>query len=242
MNSLTVSRRVGVGSKIRSLAFAALVALGGCAPANPGIEIEALLAPNDMCILTPSLTPILVTSPILDTTSATAGRRVGGIHYSAGLQLVNRMLNLSNSVYPLMTDTNAFHAEEAEVELTALDGTAVPQLGDLPSRFRVPAFGLIPSATSNTEVGRGVVSVEVVPGIYGEALADTDATILVSVRITGVTSGDSTQTTADLNFPLRLCSGGCLIQCGEGPDGEPLEEDLLSCAPGQDSLSLIRCP
>lgn len=231
-----------MSSKTWTVAGALLLALGGCAPSNPGIEVEAILAPTDACVWVPNITAITILAPVLDTSSIHATRRVGGIHYVAGFQLVNRMLNLSNSVYPLTTDTNAFHVEEAEVELLALDGTEVPQLAGLPSRFRVPAFGFIPSATSNTEVGRGVAAVEVVPSIYGDALADTDATILVSVRLTGVTSGDSTQTTADFEFPLRLCSGSCLFQCGAEADGTPLVEPVYSCNPGQDAISLIPCP
>jgi hypothetical protein len=231
-----------MSSKTWTVVGAVLLVLAGCAPSNPGIEIEAILAPSDTCTLEANATAEAIVTPLLDTSSAFAGFRAGGIHYVAGFQLVNRMLNLSNSVYPLTTDTNSFHVEEAEVELLALDGSEVPQLAGLPSRFRVPAFGFIPSSTSSTEVGRGVAAVEVVPSIYGDALVDTDATILVSVRLTGVTSGDSTQTTADFVFPLRLCSGGCLFMCGMEADGSPLMADVLSCTPGQDSMSLVRCP
>ncbi|MDQ3037232.1 MAG: hypothetical protein M3Y87_32865 [Myxococcota bacterium] len=215
-----------------------LLALSGCAPSNPGIEIEGLLSPTDACTYTTSTTAVFLGQPLLDTTLDPM--RVGGIRYTAALQLVNRMLNLSNSVYPLTTDTNSFHVREAEVELRGLDGAPLA-VGDLPARFRVPASGFIPSATSDTESGRGVAFVDVVPSVYGEALAGSEGTILVAVTLTGTTSGDSTQTTGELQFPLQLCTG-CLFQCAVTEDGEPIPEPVSSCAPGQDSLSLIPCP
>lgn len=216
-----------------------LCLLGGCAETNPGIEIEAVLAPPENCVYRPSSNATFVITPVLDTTPETTDFR-RGIRYSAAFQVVNRMLNLSNSVYPLTTDTNAFQIEEAEIELRALDGTEL-DLGGLPSRFRVPASGLIPSAASGMDLGRGVAVVDVVPAIYGDALANTEGTITVSARLTGVTSGGSTQTTRELSFPLRLCSDFCLFQCGFD-EGAPIPEAILSCTPGQDIVSLIPCP
>ena len=226
----------------KTWSFAVVVlALCGCAASNPGIEIEGLLSPSDSCVYMTTAAPVFLAQPILDTTPETGVNRVGGIHYTAAFQVVNRMLNLSNSLYPLMTDTNSFHVEEAEVELRALDGTPLA-LGDLPARFRVPASGFIPSSLSSTESGRGVTFVDVVPGIYGDALAGSEGTIVVAVSLTGVTSGDSRQTTAELEFPLQLCASMCLIRCGVDEEGAPIVEPILSCSPGQDSLSLIPCP
>lgn len=226
----------------KTWSFAVVVlALSGCAPSNPGIQIEGLLSASDTCVYMPNATAAFLGQPVLDTSPETAGFRVGGIRYTAAFQVVNRMRNLANSTYPLMTDTNSFHVEEAEVELRALDGSPLA-LGDLPARFRVPASGFIPSALSTTESGRGVTLVDVVPGIYGDALAGSEGTIVVAVSLTGVTSGDSTQTTAELEFPLRLCASSCLFQCAVDADGVPIPEPILSCSPGQDSLSLIPCP
>jgi hypothetical protein len=216
-----------------------LWALGGCAPTNTGIEIEAILAAPDNCVYRAATAATAVISPVLDTTSETAMFR-SGIRYSAVFQVVNRMLNLSNSTYPLTTDTNSFQVQEAEIELRALDGSEL-DLGGLPSRFRIPASGFVPSAASGMDLGRGVVVVDVIPAIYGDALADTEGTIVASVRLTGVTSGDSTQTTGELTFPLRLCTNFCLFQCGF-EDGAPITEAVLACSPGQDDVSLIPCP
>lgn len=225
-------------SKTWRFVGAVLCIVGGCAPTNTGIEIEAMLAAPDNCVYRPGATATTIASPVLDTTAETAAFRTG-IRYSAAFQVVNRMLNLSNSVYPLTTDTNSFHIEEAEVELRAIDGSEL-DFGGLPTRFRVPASGFIPSATSGMDLGRGLAIVEVVPAIYGDVLVNTEGTILVSVRMTGVTSGDSTQTTGEITFPLRLCTNFCLFQCGF-EDGAPITEAVFSCIPGQDNVSLIPC-
>lgn len=228
-----------MNSKTWSFAGAVLLALGGCAPTNTGIEIEGLLASGEGCVYMPSASSTMLVTPVLDTGPSTALFNAGGIHYAAAFQVVNRMLNRASSTYPLMTDTNSFHVEEAEVELRALDGTPLP-LGDLPSRFRVPASGFIPSATGSSEVGRGLAVVDVVPAIYGDALAGSNGTIVIAVTLSGVTSGDSRQSTGELEFPLLLCND-CLFSCAE-EDDMPIAEHVLSCAPGQDNISLLSCP
>ena len=114
-------------------------------------------------------------------------------------------------------------------------------LGGLPARFRVPAAGLIPSAGGADEFGRGLAVVDLVPAVYGDALAGRSGTILATVRITGATSGDSTQTTGEYTIPLQLCVG-CLFVCGVDESDMPINQ--LSCRPGQDSVSLVAaaCP
>lgn len=205
-----------------------LLALAGCAPSNPGIQIEALLFRGE-CSFAASAMPATAALPQLDTAPGIRPEIV----YDAPLQLANRMLNLASSVYPIMADPNTFYIEEAEVELTAIDGSGL-DLAGLPSRFRVPAFGQVPSA-ADQEPGRGITMVRVVPAVYGDALTEREGTILVNVRVRGTTSGDSTQTTGEFTFPLELCNG-CLFRC-EVVEGEPVRQ--ISCSPGQDQPSFL---
>lgn len=218
--------------------LAVLFALVGCAPSNPGIEIEGIMALGTDCSASAQATGPFVGSPILDTSPDFSAVRIGGIRYAATVQLVNRMLNRANEVYPIMADTNTYFVREAEVELQDVGGEAL-DLDGLPARFRVPASGLIPSAGSATEYGRGLAVIELVPSVYGDALAGRSGTILATVRITGTTSGDSTQTTGEYTIPLQLCNG-CLFACGEDESGMAAAQ--LACRPGQDGLSLIPCP
>lgn len=220
--------------------LAVLFALVGCAPSNPGIEIEGILALGNDCSVTASATGPFLVSPILDTSPDFAAARTGGIRYAATVQLVNRMINLGNETWPIMADPNAYFVEEAEVELADVSGEAL-DLGGLPARFRVPAAGLVPSAAGADDFGRGIAVVDLVPPVYGDALAGRSGTILATVRITGTTSGDSTQTTGELTIPLQLCAG-CLFACGVDESGTPANQ--FACRPGQDAVSLVAaaCP
>lgn len=220
--------------------LALLIALVGCAPANPGIEIEGVIALSGDCSVTASATGPFLLTPTLDTSPDFAAARIGGIRYQATLQIVNRMINRGNSVYPIMADPNTFYVEEAEVELTDVGGEAL-DLGGLPARFRVPAAGVVSSAGGADDFGRGITVVDIVPTVYGDALAGRSGTILAAVRITGTTSGDSTQTTADYTVPLQLCVG-CLFACVVDEDG--IAATQLACRPGQDAASALpaACP
>ena len=212
--------------------LALLFALAGCAPSNPGIEIEGLLALSSDCSARTAEEGPFLLSPTLDTSPDFGALRIGGIRYTATLQVVNRMINTGNTVWPIMADPNTFFAEEAEVELTDVGGEAL-DLGGLPARFRVPTSGIVPSAGGADDYGRGIVAVDLVPTVYGDALATRTGTIIATVRITGTTSGDSTQTTGDLSVPIQLCDG-CLFGCPAD-----LTTDALSCRPGQDAASAL---
>lgn len=194
-----------------AVVIVALLGALGCAPSNPGIDIEGLAPADDTCGFVPA-TDRFLGRGLLDTDAATITAR-GGIRYIAAIQIANHMMNRGSFVYPLMSDANTWHAMEAEVELRGLDGRPLADLGDLPPRFRVPVSGaIVPSANSVEEPGRGIVFAEVVPAVYGDQLADREGTLVVAVRVTGTTAGDSTQQTGELTFNVTLCRG-CLQQC-----------------------------
>lgn len=235
-------------SKSWSIALVALLALLGCAPSNPGIQVEGILFGSDTCTYMAQANATFLLLPTLDTTVATLDPgppalelddfRPVGIRYVAVLQVVNRFLNRGNYVYPLMADTNSFNVQEAEIELRAIDGTPL-DVGGLPSRFRVPASGFVPSATDATTPGRGIVTVEIIPAVYGDALANTEVTIVAAIRLIGRTGGDSEQTTGEFEQPIQLCNEFCRFSCNVEEDGTPVAAPVLSCFPGQDRQSLI---
>lgn len=196
-----------------SAVLVTLLALVGCAPSNPSVDIEGIAAPSEDCGFAAGETFSL--SARLDTSSASLELR-GSIQFVAALQVANRIRNGGNYVYPLMADPNVWIASEAEVELRGVDGQALGDLG-LPARYRVPVSGAaISSAGGVDEPGRGIVIAEVIPAVYGDALADREGTIVVAVRLTGTTTGDSTQQTGEFAFPLTLCNG-CLRTCRLDP-------------------------
>jgi hypothetical protein len=217
----------------------ALAVLGtlSCAEHNPSVFIEGAKVATMSCSYTVDDT--FLTEAVLDTSSASRAQRAlrpAGIRYFLVVQVTNQMLDLSNNVYPLRTDQNYWVAQEAEVELRGLDGELLTLPGGLPNPFRVPAMGGVPSAEDPDTPGRGLVSVEVFPSLYGEAFLDQDATIYVRVTIRGTTVGGSTQPTGPFTFPLRLCNG-CLFQCATDEMGMP--RTALSCVPGQDAVSFV---
>ncbi|UJR79770.1 hypothetical protein [Sandaracinus amylolyticus] len=220
--------------------LALLLALAGCAPSNPGIEIEGVLGFGEMCSVDPGSEPTFVLLPTLDTSPVFGRVRTRGIRYTASFQVVNRFLNLGRSDYPIMADPNSFFVEEAEVELRGIDGSPL-DLGDLPSRFRVPASGFIPSAGDETEFGRGASVVDVIPPVYGDALVGRTGMIVAAITLRGTTSGDSTQTTGEFQMPIELCDG-CLFVCQVTDEG--MAVDALSCLVGQDAVSAAveACP
>jgi len=228
---------------------AALSGLAGCAPSNPAVQIEGILPLDAVCVATPG--EVFALQPRLDTSASSRDATVqagpgatptairpAGIQYIAIMQVANAITNTA-ARYPLMANPNSWQAEEAEVELRGIDGLPL-NLPGLPSRFRVPTVGFVASGTGS-ESGRGVVPVEVIPSVYGDALAGQTGTILVATKLTGSTAGGSTQTTGEYVFPLQLCDG-CLFRCTPNPDMPGTQVVVPSCLPGQDAVSAFCLP
>jgi hypothetical protein len=213
--------------------FASLVAVLvclGCAPSDPGFVIEGMLAVPDGCLFVAN-SDVLNFAPVLDTADYGPLRPLG-IRYQAQFRVVNRLIQLFNNRYPLRAEPNVLSLNYAEVELLAVDGTAL-DLGGLPNPFRVTTSGTITPGT--TAAGTpGLAPVEVIPPIYGEQLAAfSPGRILVGVRITATTTGASTITSGQYLFPLDLCSN-CLLACD--PEIELTEG---ACLLGQDRVVTV---
>lgn len=206
----------------------ALWALAGCAPGNPGMVIGGVLKPNDECIYETSNVRLL--NGVLDVLPAEHGQPVT---YWIRAVLFNQLLNLGQSGMdgPPMADPNVVTVVEAEVELRDINGVPLA-LGALPNPYRVPATGFVPSS-DGTSAGSGIGSAQIIPAIYGSALAGLgDATIVAAVQMIGRTAGDAEVITPALEWTIELCRG-CLWACVT-VDGEELCDP--SCTPGQDEV------
>jgi hypothetical protein len=209
----------------------------GCAPSNPGLTLDGVLVANDMCLTTTS--SAFLVEAVLDTSlDVPTLVRPGGVRYLAVLRVANHLINTANRVYPFQADTSVINMESAEVEILNTDGTRFGFSDGLPNPYRVTAIGSIPSTTSN-DPQLGLVPVELIPAQYGAALGGLPSgTLILSVRVIGVTSGGSALTSGRALLPIRLCNG-CLFQCVVDEMGVPIETP--SCAPGQDAVSTY-CP
>lgn len=192
----------------RFASLALLTLLVGCAPSNPGLVIDGVLAIPDNCTFSSS-SAVYALAPTLDTADY-GTLRPQGIRYEATFRVTNRLLSLFNSRYPLRADPNIMTLQYADIELMQIDGTA-PNLGGLPNPYRVTTAATINASTTVGGVS-GLAPVEVIPPIYGDQLLGQTGRLLVSVRITGTTSGGATVTTGEYLFPLDLCAN-CLVAC-----------------------------
>ena len=210
-------------------AVACALALG-CAPSNPGLTIDGVLVPTEMCEFTAA--NLFLVQATLDT-APPAG---DDIRYLAVFRVGNHLVNRGQLVYPLMADPNVISLSQAEIEVLNSDGTRF-DFG-MPNPYRVTAVGAIPSTVSNEPVF-GTSVVEVLPPAYGAALAGVGpGTLIFSVRMIGVTSGGATLVSGPMNLPINLCLG-CLFSCVVDEMGIPVGGP--SCFPGQDRESII-CP
>lgn len=223
------------------LAISSLVSMllcAGCAPSNPGLVIDGVLAPptgGGACTFDGTST-VFLGSGLLDTSDQTAALAdltggYFGIRYVAHLRMSNYLINLFSRTYPVRADPNVMILSSAEVEILQIDGSRF-DFGALPNPFRVIASGTIGSAASETP-GTGVTSVEVIPSQYGAVLAGLDAVRLNAViRVTGRTTGDATVQTSEFFFPIDLCMN-CLYGCSGDISG------VAACDIGQDGTTLF---
>ena len=225
--------------RVASACFLVLCA-SACAPSNPGIAIAGMVVPSNTCTFAVTNSVFLL-NPRLDTALPpfVDGLPVTRDHitYDATFQVENRILRRFNRIYPVMADPSNFLVEGADVEITALDGSALPELAGLPNPFRVTAVPvLVPAAIQETQ-GRAIARIQVIPAVYGDSLVGIDGTLLVAVRIFGTTTGGSTQQTQEYVFPLELCNN-CLFTLD---DVSAMCVEETACSPGQNQRTVF-CP
>jgi hypothetical protein len=211
--------------------IASMLALSiGCAPSNPALVIDGVIAPTDDCIFDPS-SVIFTLSPTLDTRLYSPAIRPSGIRYLAAMRLTSRLIPLFNDRYPLRAEPNVLTLQYADVEILSVDGTPF-DFGGLPNPYRINTAGTIAPGTSSAGAS-GVVGLEIIPPLYGDSLVEVAGRILISVRVTGTTSGGATIESGEYLFPMDLCPG-CLVAC----DPELTTTEAV-CLLGQDRTSII---
>jgi hypothetical protein len=218
-------------------AAAAVVSLLGCAPSNPGLTIDGVLVPSDMCDFTAN-NALLFEARLDVSPDVPAVYRPDGVRFVAAIRVANHLINTGSRIYPLMADPNVIDIQGAEIEILNSDGTNLAFDG-LPNPYRVPASGTIASTTSN-EPTIGIASVEVLPAQYGASLSGfTTGSIIFSIRVIGVTAGGATLISGRTLLPVTLCSG-CLFRGACDEDGVGVYEP--TCSPGQNAVTLFPDP
>lgn len=222
-----------------TFAFVSSLALlgAGCAPGNPGLVIDGVIAPptSGGCTYDPSAN-VFLAEGVLDTTDLGTSVLPSGVigpRYLAYLRASNHLINLFNGTYPLRADPNRMTLIAADVEITNIDGS-ITSFGALPNPFRVAASGVVPSAASDSP-GTGIAGVELIPPQYATALGAVGGTVrlIVAVTLIGRTSGDAGVESNPFIFPIDVCTG-CLVACTTDPMGTS-----IGCSPGQDAVTIL---
>lgn len=230
-------------SSFSLVSLCALLTLSaGCAPSNPGLHIDGVLAPpmGGLCTIDAS-SNVFLGSGVLDTLSLRGmfipDPAAFGPRYVANFRVSNHLINLFSDRYPLRADPNVMHLLAADIEIRNIDGL-LTDFGDrtnFPNPFRVAAGGTILSAASESP-GLGITSVEIIPPGYAAqlgAMGVDGARLIASVRIIGRTTGDAAVQSAEYFFPIDICNS-CLFFCAA-----TAEDVSTGCAFGQDVASAL---
>lgn len=212
----------------RAIFVAALVALSGCAPGNPGLIVGNVIAPDDSCTYTTN--GLARTIGYLDVLAARNG-------YFAEFRYLNQLISLAQSGvsgFPVMADPNVIQVEALEIEIRDIGN--VPLAFGGPNPFTVPAGSVAIASGDGMQAGEGLGGALIVPPAYVAelgTLAGTDAMIVVAVKAIGRTAGGAEVVSDEFIYPIQLCSG-CLVACLMDDEGMPI--CLPSCTPGQDEV------
>jgi hypothetical protein len=222
-----------------ALGLGALLLAFGCAPSNPGLIAQGVIALDTMCLAQTSND--LLAEGVLDIdTSQPATLRPAGLRYGVSIRIGNELINNSNRVYPLMADPDYITVDHMEV--TLMDSSEQPLgLGGAANPYLVPAVGAVAS-TASMDPTLGVASATIIPDAYGTLLAGappSGSVVVVRIRVIGTTNGGAQMISGPVLFPIRLCVG-CLFQCATDAMGHPINSP--SCLVGQDAVTLHGCP
>ncbi|MBX7195287.1 MAG: hypothetical protein K1X94_24745 [Sandaracinaceae bacterium] len=238
------SVRLGSTSTLRELARSLTklglvgIALGGlavgCAPGNPGLVIEAQLAPSDECDWDPTATatvaePIMDLDPLTPAVLANIGIAETRPLYVAQFAVANHLINRFSTSYPVMADPNTITVTSAEIELLPESGASIPN-----GFYRTRASGTVLSAIGD-QPGRGLVRVDLIPQTVADRLAirfadalEGEGMITARVVVIGQTQGGTEVRTLPYIMPIQLCYG-CLYA-----DRPLMSGESAGCSPGQD--------
>ncbi len=222
------------------LSLALLGAVSGCADNESSLFIIGVLSIDDNeCVVDPRPEGPFLFSGTLDLALRTS--------YSAPL-LVGNQLTERGSRNQLRTETSRVRLEGAEVTLETANGATIAEFTTLGSGFAHPA--------ADTDPGYGGFLADLVP----PGAQVPEGQVVAIVKVFGTTLGGQELESAELRFPIEVCTG-CLIAypaaafdstlpagadylCATSP-ASALGEDAegtLGCFPGQDrAVSCIFC-
>lgn len=210
--------------------MATIIALGGCADDNVSVFILGNIAPekeDDSCTYDPASMDY-VPRGVWDINVTST--------YFVTVAIANQLQPRGSTV---RSEPNGVNLVRAEVTLQNFAGTPFAFAG-LPNPFSVPMSAYIGPAQDFTTPSLGGAAIEVVPPDYAQGLREmgvTDTTILAQIRVAGETNGHIDIETDDWQWPITICSTGCLSNCTTD------EADVsLACRRGQDQASTGLCP
>ncbi len=197
---------------------AAAAASAGCVDDNPGLVVAGNVQADDMCLFAPT-GGSLVAYGVYDTA-------VGRPYVVAPLFRSGLVSRTAVAASP-RAQPNDIAIEGAVVEITAVDGAALP---GVTSSYTVAMSAFVPTSVDG-EPGVGTGLVEAIPASVGLELAaatvGVPTTIVVNMTFFGHTTGGTAIDSNPWSWTVQVCSG-CLevacstmltAQCFAGQDG-----------------------
>ncbi|MBW2462653.1 MAG: hypothetical protein JRH11_13470, partial [Deltaproteobacteria bacterium] len=128
----------------------------------------------------------------------------------------------------------------AEVEVFDSAGTTV-NFGGLPNPFTIRNTAFVPSSAGPTTPGTAIMSLEILPAAYVQALNDgflpadpsARSQVLIDIQPFGETLGHTSVDGRPFIWPVTLCRGRNCLYAPVSAD-----EEISCCFPGQDAT----CP
>lgn len=211
-------------SRMRRLVIAVLAAAAaastGCVDDNPGLVVAGNVRPDSMCLFAPT-GGALVAYGVYDT--AVVRPYVVAPLFRSGL--VSRTAIVASP----RAEPNNIAIEGAVVELTAVDGAAIP---GVTSSYTVAMSAFVPTAVDG-QAGVATGLIEAIPASVGLELAASIAgvptTVVVNMTFFGHTTGGTAIDSNPWSWTVQVCAG-CLevacstmltAQCFGGQDGYP---------------------
>jgi hypothetical protein len=163
--------------------------------------------------------------------------------------LIGNQLESRGNAKQSVAEPNRVVVQGAEVELKALDDSAIPGVG----AFTVLATGTVdPAAAGSSDPSYGVSSVQLIPPAVGDKLRNllkvlgASQQLKASVKVFGHTLGNRDVESGVVDFPITVCLGCSVVVPSDAVSPTSAFNCLVtapstgttsktSCTPGQDS-------
>jgi hypothetical protein len=223
-------RRHSVSSLVTAAlaASTALAALPGCAENDSLMFVVGVMALDPPeCLATPDRGAKLLARGVLDR-AFTSG-------YTGAL-LVGNQITQRGSREQLRTETSRVALRGAEIRIETPQGSQLSEFSTVGTGFVDPAAG--------ADASYAAMFVDMIPSSVSPSLSD--GRVVVKVRVFGDTLGGEEVTSAELSFPIDICTGCLVTYPAEAADptsptymcslgGQAVEGLARPCRIGQDS-------